>query len=89
MVKATRCLTPPQKRDPAVGVPDIEWTAEDIATLKKAVASGVLSVTYAGPPSRSITYQSLDAMRNLLASMAGSQPDVIKYRRAAFSKGFR
>lgn len=67
------------------------WTAEDVTTLKAAVASGVLSVNYAGPPARSITYQSLAEMRSLLASM---QADVgaangtrSSYRLAATKKG--
>lgn len=45
------------------------WTQADIDRLKHALGSGVLTVTYAGPPERSITYQSLDAMRRLLAEM--------------------
>lgn len=45
------------------------WTEADVANLRAAVASGVLTVTYDGPPRRSITYQSLEAMRRLLATM--------------------
>jgi hypothetical protein len=45
------------------------WTQSDIDTLKAAVASGVLSVSYDGPPKRTITYQSLAEMRALLAEM--------------------
>lgn len=48
------------------------WTQQDIDTLKAAVASGVLTVTYSGGSggvSRSITYQSLEAMRALLDDM--------------------
>jgi hypothetical protein len=48
------------------------WTQADIDTLKAAVTTGVLSVTYDGPPRRSVTYQSLDAMRALLSSMQAS-----------------
>ncbi len=51
------------------------WIASDVTTLKAAVASGILTVTYDGPPRRSITYQSLDAMRALLAEM---QADVAR-----------
>lgn len=50
----------------------ITWTQAEIDTLRAAIASGVLTVTYDGPPRRSITYQSLDAMRALLASMEQS-----------------
>lgn len=67
------------------------WTQADIDTLKAAVASGVLMVSYAGPPQRSVTYQSLDAMRSLLAEMIrdvnGSA--VPSYRRVQVNKGFR
>jgi hypothetical protein len=45
------------------------WTQADIDKLKEAVGSGILTVSYNGPPARTITYQSLDAMRSLLASM--------------------
>jgi hypothetical protein len=45
------------------------WSQEDIDALKEAVKSGVLSVEYAGPPARRITYQSLAQMRDLLAEM--------------------
>ena len=48
------------------------WTTTERDTLKAAVASGILTVTYDGPPRRSITYQSLEAMRALLADMEQS-----------------
>ncbi len=74
-------------------MPAIVWTQDDIDKLKAAVASGVLSVSYAGPPARNITYQSLAAMRSLLAEMVGqvsaSSTGGTKFRRAAFGKGFR
>jgi hypothetical protein len=67
------------------------WTQSDIDTLKTAIASGVLSVNYAGPPARSVTYQSLEAMRSLLAEMraavaAASGRPRVTY--AKTSKGF-
>jgi hypothetical protein len=72
-------------------VADPLWTQADIDTLKAAVASGVLSVEYAGPPARRITYQSLEAMQKLLGQMvaevqgaAGVRPS---YKLAAFRKG--
>lgn len=64
------------------------WTQADIDTLKAAVASGVLTVLYAGPPERSITYQSLGAMRALLAEMVKQVSGSPSFRRASFSKGF-
>lgn len=64
------------------------WTEDDIAKLKKAVASGVLTVSYAGPPARTITYQSLESMRKLLAEMLGQVRGRTAYRHVAFKKGF-
>jgi hypothetical protein len=64
------------------------WTQEDIDALKKAIAKGVLSVSYAGPPQRSITYQSLAAMRDLLAEMVRAVTGAPRFRRISFSKGF-
>lgn len=59
----------------AGGDPMATWTQTEIDTLKAAVASGILTVTYDGPPRRSITYQSLAEMRALLSSM---QQDVAR-----------
>lgn len=70
----------------------VTWTAEEIAALKAAVASGVLSVSYAGPPARTITYQSLESMRDLLASMeatATAEAGGTRYRRVVVNRGFR
>ena len=64
------------------------WTQTDIDKLKQAVASGALTVSYAGPPARSITYQSLDAMRSLLSEMVRQVEKPPTFRRFAFSKGF-
>lgn len=67
------------------------WTQGDIDDLKGAIAGGVLSVTYNGPPSRTLTYQSLAEMRKLLAEMvadvgaaAGTRP---AFRLAKTRKG--
>lgn len=48
------------------------WTQAEVDTLKAAVASGVLTVSYEGPPKRMITYQSLAEMRDLLDEMTAS-----------------
>ena len=64
------------------------WTQADIDTLKAAIASGVQSVTYAGPPARSVTYQSLDAMRAVLAEMRREVGGRKRFRRVKISKGF-
>ncbi len=68
------------------------WTQSDIDTLKAAIASGILTVSYNGPPARTITYQSLSAMRSLLAEMiadvANTAGTRTGYRFAAHKKGF-
>ncbi len=67
------------------------WTQEDIDKLKSAVASGVLTVSFNGPPARSLTYQSLESMRALLAEMvaavAGAAGTRTSYRIGRFRKG--
>lgn len=68
----------------------VVWTQAEIDQLKAAIASGVLSVSYSGPPSRTITYQSLDAMREALAEMNASlsaSSSGKSYRLAATRKG--
>lgn len=69
----------------------VTYTQTEIDTLRAACASGVLTVSYSGPPARTVTYQSLAEMRKQLAAMeanlattAGDRP---RYRRAAI-KGF-
>jgi len=68
------------------------WTQSDIDTLKAAIATGVLSVRYSGPPAREVQYHSLREMRDLLAEMiadvAGTAGTRQGYRKAATSKGF-
>jgi hypothetical protein len=43
------------------------WTQADVDSLKTAVASGVLTVSYSGPPARTVTYQNAAEMWALLA----------------------
>lgn len=68
------------------------WTDDDIDTLKAALKSGVLSVTYDGPPRRQVVYQSLSAMRSLLAEMIADVAEAAgtrsSYRFAATRKGY-
>lgn len=67
------------------------WTAQDILTLKAAIGSGILIVSYDGPPKRLIQYQSLDAMRALLASMVqdvAKQNGASSFTFATTNKGF-
>lgn len=67
------------------------WTQADVDALKTAVASGILTVTYSGPPSRTVTYQNLDAMRRLLAEMVADVGNAAgtrsNYKLAANRKG--
>lgn len=64
------------------------WTQADVDTLAAAVGSGVLTVTYDGPPRRSITYQSLEAMRALLAAMRKAAGAAPASRLVGTKKGF-
>ena len=64
------------------------WTEADITTLSAAVASGVLSVSYTGPPSRTVTYQSLNQMRSLLGDMVRDVRSPVTFRLAQHTKGF-
>jgi enoyl-[acyl-carrier-protein] reductase (NADH) len=66
------------------------WSQADIDALKAAVSTGILTVSYDGPPKRMVTYQSLSAMRALLASMVqdvAKQNGDVPYRFATTSKG--
>lgn len=67
------------------------WTQTDVDQLKAAIASGILTVSYAGPPARTITYQSLAEMRKLLADMVADVETTAgrrsSYRLAATRKG--
>lgn len=69
----------------------VTWTQADVDALRGAVRTGVLTVSYDGPPRRQVTYQSLDQMRRLLAEMvaqvntsAGTRK---RFRLAATKKG--
>lgn len=63
------------------------WTESDVTTLRAAVASGVLTVRYDGPPARMITYQSLAEMRSLLAEMQRDVSPRPRSRVARIRKG--
>lgn len=69
------------------------WTDEDVQTLKKAIASGVLSVSYDGPPRRQIVYQSTAEMRQTLSQIraelrAADSAGGTRYRLVGTRKGF-
>lgn len=67
------------------------WNQTDVDKLKAAVASGVMEVSYDGPPARTIKYQSLAEMRSLLAEMIADVENTAgtrtSYRLAAHRKG--
>ena len=65
------------------------YTQAEIDTLRAAIVSGIMTVSYDGPPRRSVTYQSLGAMRRLLAEMVRDVNGSTTYRYAKHSKGFR
>ena len=67
----------------------ITWTQDDIDALKKAISGGVLTVTFDGPPKRSITYQSLSEMRALLSDMNRQITGAPTHRLVKWRKGFR
>jgi agmatine/peptidylarginine deiminase len=64
------------------------WTQAHIDALAATIASGELTVNYAGPPAQSVTYQSLGEMRKLLAEMRREVSGRKRFRRVAISKGF-
>lgn len=65
------------------------WTSDDIVSLRSAIASGVSSVSYAGPPQRSVTYQSTAEMQALLTRMILDVYGRRRWRRVRVRKGFR
>lgn len=71
------------------------WTQTDADAVKAAVvalATGtrVFSVSYAGPPSRTVQYgvAELPELRKLLAEILRSLNGAPRFRRAVFGKGF-
>lgn len=70
-------------------------TQADIDALEAVIGTGVLTVTYDGPPRRSVTYQStadmersLVRMKNELAEAAAQAGgSTLRYRLAATRKG--
>lgn len=68
------------------------WSQSDIDTLRAAIRTGILTVSYDGPPKRLIQYQALSEMRSLLAEMVAAVDTTAGTRRpfrfATHSKGF-
>lgn len=71
------------------------WTQTELEQVRAAVlalAKGerVVSVSYAGPPARSVSYgiADLGQLRQLLSEMERAVSAAPKFRRVAFSKGF-
>lgn len=65
------------------------WSETSIAELEAAIASGVLMVTYSGPPSRQVQYQSTSEMLKALAQMRAEVRSTPNYRRVTFKRGCR
>lgn len=71
------------------------WTADDVAAVRNAIrrlATGdrEVSVSFAGPPQRSVTYQmvQLQELRDLLAEMVrATTTGATSYRLGATRKG--
>lgn len=67
------------------------WTQADIDALKSLIATGAESVSYGGPPARSMTARPLDEMLQLLALMQAevnaTNGTATTYRLAATKKG--
>jgi hypothetical protein len=65
------------------------WTQEDVDALKSLIKTGAQSVSYGGPPERTMTARPLTEMLQLLAVMErevkGSS--AITYRLASTKKG--
>ncbi len=70
----------------------VGWTQTDVETLRAAIASGLLSVSYGGPPARTVEYQSTDAMLKVLALAVAELANTAGTRRthrfATVKKGF-
>lgn len=68
------------------------WTQADADAVKAAINSCVLTVTYDGPPRRSLTYQSTEALQahlaNIMADLARQAGTASTYRLVATRKGF-
>ena len=63
------------------------WTTQQRDELQAAIASGLLSVRYEGPPAREETYQSLGAMRALLSEMNRQLANAPTFRLATTRTG--
>ena len=64
------------------------WTQQEIDELRAAIASGIVEVTYSGPPSHTVKYHSLVEMRSLLAEMTRQVSGAAPYRLISTNKGF-
>lgn len=70
------------------------WTQADIDRLKTAIASGIVTVSYDGPPRRTVQYQNT---KDMLAALAAMEAEVViatgtgrsTSTVARFTKGFR
>lgn len=65
----------------------VGWSQDDINTLRGAIASGVLTVSYDGPPKRVITYKSTAEQLQALALAVREVNGAAGYTLAATNKG--
>jgi hypothetical protein len=68
----------------------VEVDAVRAAIVALATGTRAVSISYAGPPARSVTYSDaqLGDLRALLSEMERSAGGSPKFRRVAFNKGF-
>jgi hypothetical protein len=64
------------------------WTQDDIDALKSLIKTGAQSISYGGPPARSMTARPLGEMLQLLAVMEREVNEGTPYRLASTKKGF-
>lgn len=65
------------------------WSQDDIDALKSLIKTGAQSVSYGGPPARSMTARPLSEMLELLAVMERevNPTTAVPYRLASTKKG--
>lgn len=63
-------------------------TQQDFVDLYNAWKSGVLTVTFSGPPARTVTYQSLEAMSAILGRMDRQLSSAPVTRHVSYRSGF-
>jgi hypothetical protein len=60
----------------------VTYTQAEIDALKAAIASGILTVRFSGPPERTVQYQSTQAMIEALSQMVAQTNNAAGTRRS-------